>query len=86
MITVYVTKEDIKKGIPEETDSCAIARAVKRHTRKVVDVDGEAVTINGKVYTASNQKQFEKFIENFDSRYRRHYCRPFKLVLKKRGV
>lgn len=80
---VRVTKEDINKGIPGLSCSCAIARAIKRHTHKIVNVTETYVTIDGKYYFATNYKQVKQFIRNFDNSATRRFCRPFTIQLKK---
>ena len=83
---IKVTAKDIKNGLPEEGNFCAIALALKRKFKKGCYVDAEQISIGG--YSASIPLQrdinkIDRFIENFDDATRRRYCRPFSFILTK---
>lgn len=62
---ITVTKEDIKKGKPEQGESCPIARAIRRQTRKKVHVGYICLEINHCEYTFPQEAQ--QFVKDFDA-------------------
>ena len=88
-LTVKVTKNDIKRGVPQDTCNCAIAKAlcrIKHLAPYNVDVDGERICIKNSTYYPSTNRDREKLMNmvvNFDDDERRRYCRPTTINLIK---
>lgn len=79
-LTVEVTEDDIKKGVPGEADACAIVRAVRRATgRRVVNIDGESVEIMKDDFYMALPKKAKQFVLDFDDG---KDVEPFSFVLK----
>jgi len=76
MIKIKVLKEDIKKGIPDDCQECAISQALKRHF-KTSDVctsynlvkEKTFIEVNGKIFKVkkSDDKIVGDFIDKFDN-------------------
>lgn len=82
-IKVTVTKEDIRRGIREDPESCPIARAVRRATgRRFVAVD-EAITFDSTREVYNLTPQADQFINDFD---RGDNVKPFKFTSERCGV
>jgi len=73
---INVTKQDIKEGIPDSCDECAISVALKRHfkTSNVhtgfdVVKQKTSIEINGKKYNIkkSDENIVNDFIDKFDN-------------------
>lgn len=80
-LIVEVTQEDIDKGVCDSATKCAVARAIKRLTRRQqVRVDGESAYIFKDRYEAELPKKAQTFISKFDSDKRT--VTPFSFVLK----
>ena len=68
-IRIYVGAEDIKKGRPNQGNSCPIARAIKRYTGTArPNVDGGTCRIRkaGKLLKFNLPKTAQAFITQFD--------------------
>lgn len=66
---IQVTRNDIRKGIPDHPAFCPIARAIKRRTHKPVAVTGDYIAIfyRKQVATGYNTSiKVEAFIHDFD--------------------
>ncbi len=61
---IKVIQKDINSGVPEDSSSCAIARALKRQGARYVRVDSIEIIAFGASWATS--KRLEKFIEDFD--------------------
>lgn len=73
---INVTKQDIKEGIPDSCDECAISVALKRHfktsdvhTGYDVDKQKPSIEVNGKKYNIkeSDESIVGDFIDKFDN-------------------
>ena len=66
IITVQVTKQDIKNGMPKEGDKCPIAKAVRRctGTHRAVFVDESSIEIGAVEY--SLPASAKAFVRAFD--------------------
>lgn len=83
---IRVTAEDIKKSDMGQPNSCAIARAIKRTTRRQdVYVDDEQIRIGNRaslcVCAFEPPKKAKDFIDKFDEDSKK--ARPFEFVLRK---
>ena len=66
VLKTKVLKEDIKKGVKGNCNSCALARAIKRDTKiDNVSVGVDSINVDGIYYKTT--KKAEKFIEAFDN-------------------
>lgn len=71
-VRINVTKQDIKRGVPHEPDSCPIARAAKRSfgRKAYVEVMSSVAVLKRGGEEEVNYRYTEKagqFIENFDN-------------------
>jgi hypothetical protein len=73
---INVTKQDIKEGIPDNCNECAISVALKRHfktsdvhTGYDVDKQKPSIEVNGKKYNIkeSDESVVGDFIDKFDN-------------------
>lgn len=65
--TVRVTRADILKGKPQNTNWCPIALAVKRATGvKDVDVQGDIITVDGLPEINVQASEINEFVSRFD--------------------
>lgn len=72
MTTVKITRRDITNGSPEDSEACAIARAVKRLVKRNVQVhvlgaDGIEFVTKDKTHTRKLNKTALDFIRRFDA-------------------
>ena len=76
MIKIKVLKEDIKKGIPDDCQECAISQALKRHfntndvcTSYNLVKEKTFIEVNGKIFKVkkSDDKIVGDFIDKFDN-------------------
>ncbi len=82
-MTVRVTKKDIKYGRQEDTQSCAIALALKDKGFTKVNVNGDTVCVakKGKVGVYNVPARANTFIDNFDYDKKAVKPRTFKFDL-----
>ena len=73
---INVTKQDIKEGIPDNCNECAISVALKRHFKTSdvhvgydVDKQKPSIEVNGKKYNIkkSDKSVVGDFIDKFDN-------------------
>lgn len=64
---ITVTQDDINKGIPLKAPRCAIARAIRRQTRRYASVGTETVTALGRPKAFATPPVAVAFIERFDA-------------------
>jgi hypothetical protein len=73
---INVTKQDIKEGIPDSCNECAISVALKRHFKTSdvhtgfdVDKQKPSIEVNGKKYNIkeSDESIVGDFIDKFDN-------------------
>jgi hypothetical protein len=73
---INVTKQDIKEGIPDDCQECAISQSLKRHFKTSdvhtgfdVDKQKPSIEVNGKKYNIkeSDESIVGDFIDKFDN-------------------
>ena len=88
---INVTKQDIKEGIPDNCNECAISVALKRHfktsdvhTGYDVDKQKPSIEVNGKKYNIkeSDESIVGDFIDKFDNYIDFKYLSPIFNSLK----
>lgn len=79
MFTVVTTARDIRNGTPRDTETCPVARALKRkfgvsRKQNVISVTpgGFSISVGGKFYiyrdrTSKNKVTLQHFVEKFDT-------------------
>lgn len=92
-ITVEVTALDIKRGVKNDTDKCAIARALKRLGFKNVEVgiEGELEMTKGTGKRSTRlfallPKRAIKFIKKFDDCVTTEGLKPFTFTIRNAGA
>ena len=87
--TINVTKTSIRKGVREDPNSCAVARACRAaRIGRNVSVSSYRVTFNryGHTYRATLPKFVRRFIERFDNiNGRKSELRPLSFVVRVSG-
>jgi hypothetical protein len=83
--TVEVTEKHIKKGTAKNTESCAVALAVRGLKLRAVEVDNTSVFFSkgGKRYEAILPKRAVNFVLKFDTGQK---VKPFSFTLKPVGL
>lgn len=67
-VKINVTKDDIKQGIQQDSESCAIALRVKKLVKKQYRDDVSVINpIEIGNYISCGNKKMEKFIYDFDT-------------------
>jgi hypothetical protein len=64
---IRVTKLDIARGVPGNTTSCPIARAIRRTTRRIPIVSGFFFSIPGIFRDRAMPQAARDFIHDFDT-------------------
>lgn len=88
VVTVEVTKNDIKEGVRMEPRKCVVARAAKRVLKKgtKLSVDGDFLNLGE--FGADDRaevpltKTARRFIRRFDDGAKRSALKPFKFTLR----
>lgn len=80
IVEIEVTKEDIRKGIRGNCNSCPISLAANRIFKTACTVETLNIQINGIAYNLP--REAVDFIFVFDSFYTNHWVKPFKFNLE----
>lgn len=85
-VTINVTALDIKRGVREDVDCCAIARACHRAGFRRWQVDGETVGPKGGVFETPQvryllPKRAQRFVRKFDGDPKS--VKPFTFTIRK---